>query len=217
MRIRGLIFAIVLALGAGAGAGAHADPRIFERQDYESYFAPGRFETHAPYYSSVGLFEVLENRVRPSGDKYILEQTTHALDVSANYDVRSILGYYKIDSHAVQDMVWDEARRLYVYIYADKEFDANDSVVWESSNDRIEISRGDVKRGLLHAFYNDADRRAGQNVKALDAQYRKDVVGAWTMQCAYLRDSKFDVDCTVVHVPSRRVEHYFYRKLDLVG
>ena len=215
MRFRGLGLAIIPAISLCAAA--NADPRVFERQDYESYFAPGRFETEAPYYSSVGLLEVLANRPRSAGENYILEQTTHALDVSSNYDARSILGFYKIDSHAIQDMVWDEGRHSYRYIYSDKEFDANDSIVWESSNDRIEISRGDVKRGLLHAFYTSADRRAGLNVKALDAQYRKDVVGAWTMQCAYIRDNKYDVDCTVVHVPSRRVEHYFYRKLDQVS
>ena len=215
MRFRGYGLAISLTLVVCAAA--NADPRVFERQDYENYFAPGRFETQAPYYSSVGLFEVLANRTRSVGNAYILEQSTHALDVSANYDARSILGFYKIESHAVQDMVWDEGRRLYSYIYSDREFDANDSIVWESSNDRIEISRGDLKRGLLHAFYNNADKRAGQNVKALDAQYRKDVVGPWTMQCAYIHDNKFDVDCTVVHMPSRRVEHYFYRKLDLVS
>ncbi|MEP7211132.1 MAG: hypothetical protein ABI740_09875 [Alphaproteobacteria bacterium] len=215
MRGRGLAFAIVLALVAIPAA--WADPRIFERQDYESYFAPGRFETRAPFYSSVGLFEILGNSVRAVGGRYVLEQTTHALDVSANYDVRSIFGYYKIESHAVQDMIWDERRHIYAYTYSDREFDTNDSIVWESSNDRIEISKDDVKRGILHHFYNDADGRTGQNVEALDAQYRKDVVGAWMMQCAYIRDSKYDVDCTVTHIPTRRVEHYFYRKLDLVG
>jgi hypothetical protein len=163
------------------------------------------------------MIEVLENRVRAIGDRYVLEQSTRALDVSPNYDVRSILGYYKIESQVVEDMVWDERRRVYAYTYSDKDFDTNASIVWESSNDRIEISRDDIKRGLLHNFYNSADKRAGQDTRALDAQYRKDVVGAWTMQCAYISGSKYDVDCTVMHVPSRRVEHYFYRKLDLVG
>jgi hypothetical protein len=215
MRGRDWLLAIILTFGATPLA--HAEPRMFDRQDYETYFAPGRFETRAPYLSSVGLFEVLSSRVRNVGGRYVLEQTSHTLDVSANYDARSLLGFYKIDTRAIQDMIWDERRQVYIYTYSDREFDTNDSMVWESRNDRIEISEGDVKRGLLHPFYNDADKRAGQDVKALEDQYRKNTVGAWTMQCAYIRDARYDVDCVVTHTPTGRVEHYFYRKLDLVS
>lgn len=215
MVARRLLAGVLLALCASGAA--WAEPRLFSREDYVQYFAPGRFETRATYYGSRGLMEVLKNRTGANGVAATLTQTTRSLDVSANYDVLSARPFYKIVSTSVQEMVWDEARKLYAYPYTDKDFDANDSVAWESFDDHIEISRDDINRGLLHLFYENADRRASRDAMALDAQYRHDVVGRWTMQCAYIRDNEYEVDCTMEHMPTHRIEHYFYRRLDLVS
>ncbi|MBI1361408.1 MAG: hypothetical protein GC155_14110 [Alphaproteobacteria bacterium] len=212
---RRLLAGFLLALCVSGAA--WAEPRLFSRDDYVLYFAPGRFETRSTYYGSHGVMEVLKNRTGANGARATLAQTTRSLDVSANYDVLSARSFYKIVSTSVQDMVWDDVRKLYVYGYSDRDFDTNDSVVWESLDDRIEVSKDDIKRGLLHDFYKEADRRASRDVALLDRQYRHDVVGLWTMQCAYIRDNQYEVDCTMEHLPTHRIEHYFYRRLDLVS
>lgn len=214
MELRAILVGLVMLASA---APALAEARTFERADYETYFAPGRFKTHAVYYASFGLYEITGNRSTSFGGRYFLEQRAQALDVSPNYDTLSDHAFYKIQSSGAETMVWDEGRKAYLYEYSNADFDANTSVVWESDNDDIQITPGDVNAGKLHAFYRGADKRASADVEALDAKYRKDVVGAWTMQCAYIVDDEWDVECLVNHVPTKRLERYYYRKLDLMS
>ncbi len=194
-----------------------ARPTVFTQQDYLTYFAPGDFSTHSPYYESDGRLEVKSNKViRVSGLEF-LEQSVTSLDVSRNYDLLSDYPYYKIQADGSELLKWDSALSAFVYEYSNKDFEANSSKVWISKNDRIEISADDRPSGLLHNFYNAADQKAKADVRALDDKYRKDVVGVWSMQCSYLSESKYDVECRYTHQPTRRVERYYYRKLNLVS
>jgi len=214
MKLRVAAFAVCLAVGIPA---AWAEGRQFEREDYERFFAPGRFASHSTYYASDGLLEVLERRTISVAGQHMLEQSVRSLDISNNYDEGSEYPYYKIEAHSVDQMLWDDRRKAYLYEYSNADFDTNDSVVWESHDTKIDISPDDRKGGEMHAFYNAADRRLGRDVKALDDQYRADVVGMWSWSCVYISDSLFEVECVATHQPSQREEVFFYRRIDLVG
>lgn len=210
--------ALYVWLGAiGLAGPAFADERPFAREDYESYFAPGRFATFSPFYQSDGTMEVLVNRKATISGRHVLEQTTHSFDVSSNYDLMSEFDYYKIESRHTDLMMWDEGRELWVYDYTNEEFDNETARVWESQNNSVDITDSDVDRGSLHAFYRAADKRAGRDAALFDKEFRGDVIGLWTWKCAWISGGKFDVECKAAHEKSLRVETYFYRKLDLVG
>jgi len=223
MSVRACLRAFVAGLCVWIGAVCIASPaafagdRPFTREDYESYFAPGRFATYSPYYLSNGTLEVVVNRTAVVAGQYVFEQTTRSLDVSANYDLTSRFDYYKIESVHTDQMVWSERRQAYVYDYTDKEFDADEARVWESNDNGIALSGGDLDRGELHRFYRDADKRAGRDAKVFDQDFRKEVVGVWSWSCAWVANGKFDVECKARHETSKRLETYLYRKLDLVG
>ena len=210
------------ALGAwsvatASGAPAFADERSFTREDYESYFEPGRFATWSPFYQSDGAMEIVVNRNATVGGRHILEQTTRSFDVAANYDIMSEYAFYKIESDNTDLMMWDEQRQVWVYDYTPKEFDTDTARVWESNNNEIRISDGDLDRGPLHQFYRDADRRAGRDATLFDRDFRNEVVGMWSWSCTWVNENGFDVECEAAHQKSERVETYFYRKLDLIG
>jgi hypothetical protein len=212
--------AVTVCLLAGVGAHvpvAWADERAFTLSDYETYFAPGRFATHSTYYASDGLLEILSRRAIDIAGQHMLEQTVRSLDISSNYDEGSEYPFYKIEGRSIDHMLWNDRRRAYLYEYTDADFDANDSTVWESHDTEIGISPGDLLRGAMHVFYREADQRLGRDVKALDDNYRRDVVGMWSWSCAYLSNSEFEVACRAVHQPTHREEVFYYRRLDLVG
>ncbi|MDZ4760689.1 MAG: hypothetical protein SGJ21_06415 [Alphaproteobacteria bacterium] len=215
MKVRAIIICLLVALASEASA--LAQTRLFKREDYETFFAPGRFKSHAAYYASHGLLEIVKNRSTIFAGRYFLEQTMQALDVSANYDTLSANPYYKIESRGAEVMVWDDRLKAYLYEYSAADFDGNASIVWESTNDQIEITPDDSSSGDLHEYYRAADVRASQDVDALHSQYRRDVVGGWSMQCGYIRDDEWDVECKVLHQPTQRLELYYYRKLDLIS
>lgn len=209
---------LVLCIGvASAQPAAAKDPRVFSREDYAAYFSPGRLQSHSPYYDSNGQLEVVRNRLLTVGGKVFLEQTVRALDVSPNYDTMSEAPFYKIRSTGVSRMIWDEGRAAYLFDYSETDFSEDASEVFESGNSRVEIGAEDKPRGTLHEFYRQADARAGRDVEALDRVYRDDVVGSWSMQCAYVSMRGFEVACELTHLPTDRVERHLYRKLDLIG
>lgn len=211
------LLAIGLAAIFGAAA-AHADERPFKRQDYESYFSVGSYATWSPFYQSDGTLEMTARRSWRSAGQYMLEQTTKSFDVSVNYDRLSRYKFYKIESLHTDQMTWDARRELYVYDYTAAEFREETSQVWESNDNKVELSKGDKPRGELQQFYRDADKRAGQNPRAQEDEFLKEVIGGWTWRCAYTDKKKgFDVECRATHQKSSRVENFFYRKLDLVG
>ena len=214
MRIR--LLALV-ACAVFTGATAHADERAFKREDYESYFAPGRFATWSPFYESHGAMEMVSRRSSQPAGKYLLEQTTKSFDVSVNYDTHSDYKFYKIESLHTDQMTWDARRGAYVYDYTDAEFREETAHVWESHDDNIDLSRGDKSRGELQQFYRDADRRAGQDPVKQENDFRKQVIGGWSWRCAWVNDMGYDVLCRAVHDGSGRTETFYYRKMDLVG
>ena len=205
-----------LCLWANALA-AFADERQFTREDYETYFSPGRFATWSPFYRSDGWMIVVVNRKATVGGRHVLEQTTRSFDVSTNYDLMSDFDYYKIESRHTDLMMWDERRKVWIYDYTGKEFDTDNAQVWESEDNRVELSKTDLDRGSLHQFYRNADKRAGRNADEFDKEFRGQVIGLWSWSCAWVSDGKFDVECKAAHEKSDRVETYFYRKLDLIG
>ena len=216
--LRAFTIGLCVWVGAVCAAGtAFAGDRPFTRDDYESYFAPGRFATYSPYYLSNGTMEVVANKIADVAGRHVFEQTTRSFDVSANYDLTSRFDYYKIEALHTDQMVWDERRQAYIYDYTNKEFDADEAKVWESNDNGIALSDGDLNRGELHKFYRDADKRAGRDARLFDQDFRKEVVGIWTWSCAWVSHEKFDVECKAMHETSRRLETYFYRKLDLIG
>jgi hypothetical protein len=212
------VLAICLCAATGA-ANAFADNpgRAFKREDYEHYFSPGRFASHSPFYDSDGEMEVLSNHRMTIAGQYVLEQTTQSFDVSLNYDVDSAFRFYKIMSINTDQMLWDDHRGVYVYDYSAREFDTDNAQVWESRDDHIDISTADRKRGALHTFYRDVDKRAGRDAREFDQEFRNDVVGYWTWACAYVSGGKFDVACKARHETTGRTETYFYRRLDLIS
>lgn len=209
-----LMLCISVAL---TGPAAAREPRVFSREDYATYFSPGRLQTHSPYYESDGRLEIIRNRVLKVGGKIFLEQTVQSLDVSPNYDTLSDAPFYKIRSNGVSRMVWDDRRSAFLFDYSQADFDGDTSEVFESRDSRVEITSADTPRGRLHAFYRKADARAGRNVEELDRLYREEVVGSWSMQCAYVSTREFEVACELTHLPTDRVERHLYRKLDLIG
>jgi hypothetical protein len=212
--------ALAISLAAALVSPPHAmteEVRTFAREDYVDYFEPGRFESHSPYYGSEGVMEVVRNRVIELGGRRFLEQTVRSLDVSANYDALSEYPYYKIRSEGMSRMLWDEAKAAYVFDYSRADFERDDSEVFESRRPAPEILAEDRPRGRLHAFYRRADQRAGRDVDAMDRAYQADVIGAWSMQCAFVSKQSYDVACRLTHLPSERVEQHYYRKLDLIG
>lgn len=223
MKLRIVLFALALAAPAAAdpplrpAQTAPIKERAFTRADYESYFAAGRFASRSVYYQSEGVMEVIANKISTVAGRYVLAQTIDALDVSPNYDVGSAYPFYKVRTRDTEQMFWDDKLNAYVFEYSNAEFDGDNSLAWESKDTKPEISKGDKGGFPLHKFYHDADRRAGHNVAAIDAQYRKDVTGMWTWRCFYLQRAQFDVECRAVHQPSGRSEDYSYRKLDLVS
>jgi len=214
--LRALLYAWVAAVSVAVPA-AFADERPLTRDDYETYFAPGRFATFSPFYQSDGTMEVLVNRKANVAGRYVLEQTTHSFDVSPNYDLMSEFDYYKIESSHTDVMMWDERRQAWVYDYTGEEFDNESARVWESENNDTGVSDRDFDRGSLHAFYRAADKRAGRDAGVFDKEFRSEVIGLWTWKCAWTGDGGFDVECKAAHEKSERVETYFYRKLDLIG
>jgi hypothetical protein len=213
---------VLRTVAAGActmmmAASAFAEERVFTRQDYESYFAPGRFASFSPFYQSDGILEVVSSRASTSAGRYFLEQTTRSFDVSANYHVESQFKFYKIDSTHTDNMIWDERRGVYFYDYSGAEFDSDGSLVWESHDGKLDLSDGDLARGDLHQFYRDVDRKAGRDPKVFDEDFRREVVGFWTWACAYLHKDRYDVSCKATHQTSGREETYLFRRLDLVG
>jgi hypothetical protein len=213
----GLAVLMLCIVSVLAGPASAREPRVFTREDYVAYFSPGRLQSHSPYYDSNGHLEVVRNRIVSVGGKTFLEQTVRSLDVSPNYDTMSTAPYYKIRSNGVSRMVWDDRRAAYMFDYSEADFAKDNSEVFESGNSRIEITKGDEPRGTLHEFYRAADARAGRDVDALDRVYRGDVVGTWSMQCAFVSARDFDVACEMTHLPTDRVERHLYRKLDLIG
>jgi hypothetical protein len=214
-RLRQLVLALIAALALAPGAAAA--PRVFAMEDYERYFSPGRFQSQSVYHASQGLLVIEARSARRIAGRTVLEQRFRSLDVAANYDLRSDYPFYKIESEGSDQMVWADWLDAYVFEYSDADFDANDSRVWESHDQSLAVSEGDRDAGLLHDFYREADRKGQQDVEALDAQYRRDVVGRWTMRCYYIRDRDYDVECVNTHLPTQREERYYYRKLDLVS
>lgn len=214
-----LAFAVLSATAAYAQKPIPAEgkEKPFTREDYERYFVPGRFASKSVFYQSEGTMDVISNVVKHPGGRYALTQTIDTLDTSANYDLKSGFPYYKVRSRVGEEMLWDDRLQAYVFEYSNKDFDEDASLAWESRDNKAAISKGDSGPAPLHKFYNDADRRAGNDVKAIAAQYRKDVVGMWVWRCFYKKRGAFDVECRAVHQPTGRSEDYSYRKLDLVS
>lgn len=194
-----------------------AKEKAFTREDYEKYFAPGRFASKSVFYQSEGTMDVVSNIVTHPAGRYLLTQTIDTIDTSVNYDRRSAFPFYKVKTHVGEAMMWDDKLGAYIFEYSNKEFDGDASLAWESRDDKTVISKGDKGPFPLHTFYNDSDRRAGADVKAIAAQYRKDVVGMWVWRCFYKKRGAFDVECRATHQPTGRTEDYSYRKLDLVS
>lgn len=196
---------------------AQAQTRQFVREDYSRYFSPGRFLTESTYHQSLGVLDITSRRNVDLMGRFLIEQTIRTLTVSRNYDVLSDFPFYKIEASGVENMLWDAGNESFLFQYRDVDFDASAAVAWESHNDRLEITDGDRNAGPLNAFYRRADRRARQDAEALDQRYRSDVVGAWAMQCFFIENLRYDVECTNTHLPTQRVERHFYKKLDLVS
>jgi hypothetical protein len=216
LRTAAIAFCAWSAAAAASGM-AFADERPFTREDYDSYFEPGRFATWSPFYQSDGWMQVVVNRKATVSGRNILEQTTRSFDVAANYDIISDYAFYKIESQNTDLMMWDERRRAWVYDYTSKEFDTDTARVWESKDKEVELSDTDLDRGPLHQFYRDADKRAGRDASLFDRDFRNEVIGVWSWSCAWVNENGFDVECKAAHEKSDRVETYFYRKLDLIG
>ena len=213
---------VVLATGLLAAAFAAAadaqlarkPERVFTRADYESYFKAGRFATYSPFYQSDGVMAVVRNVVTPVAGQYRLEQTTTSFDSSPNYDVSSKYPWYKIQTQHVEQMVWDPKLGLYRYDYLPAEFGADKARVWESNDRNLVISPGDKSGGDLHQFYRDADRRAGQNPKKMEDDFKKTIIGAWTWTCSFIKHEQFEVECNAKHLATQHVETFYYRRLD---
>lgn len=206
---------ICLAAGAAGAQSPRADGRVFEREDYLSYFTPGRFASKSVYYSSHGVMEVISNRTRSLFGRSFLTQSMETLDVSPNYDANSGYPFYKIRSMSDEDLAWDEGRKVWVFEYSNADFDRDQSRVWESDDNAAEITAGDKASGDLHRFYNAADARAGRNPEQTEQAFRESVVGLWSWRCVYLRRETFDVECRATHLATWRDEDYSYRRIDL--
>ncbi|HVY90455.1 MAG TPA: hypothetical protein VG942_16430, partial [Hyphomonadaceae bacterium] len=198
-------------------APAWAENRPFKREDYETYFAKGRFASFSPFYQSTGVLEVLSSKSYQLAGASILEQATRTLDVSVNYDAKSSYGYYKIITEVADRMIWNDRLNAYVYDYTRQQYDADTSKVWESKNTRTEISADDRSAGDLHRFYHDVDRRAGLDANQTDRIFRNEVVGTWVWRCDYVHTAQYDVRCTASRQGNARVETFFYHRLDLVS
>jgi hypothetical protein len=196
---------------------ALAQGRPFEHEDYLTYFSPGRFASKSDYYSSTGEMSVISNRPSSILGRQFLAQGIEAIDAAPNYDLGSVFPYYKVQSRTVEHMVWDASRKLWLFDYSEAEFDSDRSVAWESHNTDPEISPGDRKVGDMHGFYKDADTRAKRDVSAIEAEYRRNVIGTWTWRCEYLRGEDYEVRCVATHMPTMRPEDYSYRRLDQIS
>ncbi len=161
--------------------------------------------------------QVVANSEATVAGRHFLDQTIRSFDVAANYDILSDYAYYKIESANTDAMMWDERRQVWIYDYTPREFDTDTARVWESNDNKVELSDGDIDRGPLHQFYRDADKRAGRDANLFDGDFRNEVIGIWTWRCSWVNENGFDVECKSAHEKSDRVESYFYRKLDLVG
>jgi hypothetical protein len=208
----------LVLLAVLAAPAALAQERAFTEADYLKFFAPGHFASKSVYYASTGEMEVLANKPSNLFGRHFLAQTTATLDVAANYDSQSEFEFYKVKAENTEQLVWDDARQVYLFVYSLAEFEKEGSTVWESRNMDPEISPRDKGPYPLHRFYNDADRRAGRDVAAIELRYRTDVVGAWTWRCVWLAPKQeFQVRCDATHQPTGRVEDYLYRRSDLVS
>lgn len=210
------LIALLLILTAPAAI-AQEPERVFTREDYVRYFSPGAFASKSRYYTSEGRTEVYSNKTSSFAGRHFLTQEMEALDVSPNYDLGSPFPYYKVISRTVEQMLWDEARQLYVFEYSKAEFEGDTSQVWESSDTIAGVSEGDRAGGLMHKFYRDVDRRTGADAAANEAAYRKSAIGVWTWQCRWLRGEKYDVKCEAMHTPTQRIEDFSYRRLDQIS
>lgn len=213
--IRLVVLAIMLcAVGTAEG---QTTPRRFKQADYETYFVPGRYETWSPAYSSRGELEVVSVEAPVIAGVRTLRQHFRTLDVHASYDHLSDHPFTKIQSDAMDPMVWDTARAAYLFRFSREAFDSARSQIWESRNDRVEISREDIPRGNLQAYYRAADVRAGRDAEALRNQHREDKVGDWSKACGYLEGQSYEVVCAYTHLPTGRAETYYYRRAGLVS
>ncbi|MDP3736040.1 MAG: hypothetical protein Q8R02_01545 [Hyphomonadaceae bacterium] len=211
----GLSIAVcLLTVFAGVAEAQRQKPRVFSRADYETYFKPGRFATYSPFYQSDGVMDVVGNKVTGAAGQYLLEQSTKSFDVSPNYDFTSAYPFYKIQTQHTELMVWDARQGLYRYDYTAAEFGVDKARVWESNDQALKISPADKGGGDLHQFYRDADRRAGQNPKTMEDDFKTTIVGQWTLTCSFIRDDRFEVECNAKHLRSEHVETFFYRRLD---
>ena len=208
------IAACLLTAFAGVADAQLQKPRSFSRDDYEMYFNPGRFATYSPFYQSDGVMDVVGAKVTRAAGRYLLRQSTKSFDVSPNYDIDSGFPFYKIQTQHTEHMVWDARQGLYRYDYTASEFGADTARVWESNDRQISVSTGDKERGDLHRFYRDADRRAGQDPKKMEDDFKATIIGPWTWACAFIRDDRFEVECQARHLGSQHVETFFYRRLD---
>lgn len=209
-----LLALLCLAVTAPA---AFAQERLFTREDYTRYFSGGAFASKSQYYASEGRVEVLSNRTSMFAGRHFLVQSMESVDVAPNYDLSSVYPFYKVISRTAEQLVWEGTRQVWVYEYSSKEFDADDSQVWESNDTVAGVSEGDRKAGDMHQFYRDADRRSGWDVAGNAAAYRESAVGFWTWQCRWLRGETYDVRCQAVHQPTGRIEDYSYRRLDQIS
>ncbi|MBI1341105.1 hypothetical protein GC169_12965 [bacterium] len=216
IRLLGAACAVLVAV-LGAGETADAQARPFERDDYATYFAPGRFLTESTYHESRGVLDIRSRRTFEMMGRTTVVQSVSSLSVSRNYDVLSAFPYYKIKSEGAESMLWDPNNRGFLFEFTDGDFDQSDAIAWESMNADLAIVDGDQKIGLLTEFYRNADARARQDVNDLEEKYRHDVVGAWLMQCFFIEQARYDVECSNVHLPTGRVERHFYKKFDLLS
>jgi hypothetical protein len=212
--IRYVIAACLLTAFAGVAEAQLQKPRTFSRADYETYFEPGRFATYSPFYQSDGVMDVVGNKVTSAAGQYLLQQSTRSFDVSPNYDLNSVFPFYKIQTQHTEYMVWDGRQGLYRYDYTTAEYGVDKARVWESNDQNVSISIGDKGGVDLHQFYRDADRRAGQNPKKMEDDFKTTIIGPWTWSCAFIRDDRFEVECKAKHLISQHIETFFYRRLD---
>lgn len=202
MRI-GLALALSLALAFPAVAQTEPQRHPFTKADCISYFGGG-----VRRYVSVPAGRQGLQEVSLSGATLVLRQT----EAGPKWDPASLYPFVKtVSSDDNRLGAWDKTLKAYVYRATEADVkDTNGYIVWLSKNNRPEISTDDVRVGSVDGYNRSIAKKHGIPFERYEDWFRGEIMGKWSMRCAFLQDDVYEVECVHTHITdgSQQVRRY---------